>query len=56
MGLPPEAAAAKLLWLIDRMRRLRLTGVGLKDEQPQIASEAGPDWPTIDGGSDAAHR
>jgi ethanolamine ammonia-lyase small subunit len=33
-GLPPEAAAAKLLWLIGAMRRLRLTGIGLKDEQP----------------------
>jgi ethanolamine ammonia-lyase small subunit len=33
-GLPPEAAAAKLLWLIGVMRRLRLTGVDLKDEQP----------------------
>jgi ethanolamine ammonia-lyase small subunit len=33
-GLPPDAAAAKLLWLIKEMRRLRLTGIGLKDEQP----------------------
>ena len=33
-GLPLEAAAAKLLWLIGAMRRLRLTGVALKDEQP----------------------
>jgi ethanolamine ammonia-lyase small subunit len=33
-GLPPEAAADKLLWLIGAMRRLRLTGVLLKDEQP----------------------
>jgi ethanolamine ammonia-lyase small subunit len=32
-GLPPEAAADKLLWLIGAMRRLRLTGVALKDEQ-----------------------
>jgi ethanolamine ammonia-lyase small subunit len=31
-GLPPEAAAAKLLWLIAAMRRRRLTGIGLKDE------------------------
>jgi ethanolamine ammonia-lyase small subunit len=38
LGLPPEAAAAKLLWLIDRMFTLRLTGVGLKDEQPQSLS------------------
>jgi ethanolamine ammonia-lyase small subunit len=33
-GLPPEAAADKLVWLIGAMRRLRLTGVLLKDEQP----------------------
>jgi ethanolamine ammonia-lyase small subunit len=33
-GLPPEAAAAKLLWLIGAMRQLRQTGIGLKDEQP----------------------
>jgi ethanolamine ammonia-lyase small subunit len=33
-GLPIEQAAGKLLWLIRAMRRLRLTGVGLKDEQP----------------------
>jgi ethanolamine ammonia-lyase small subunit len=33
-GLPPDAAGDKLLWLIGAMRRLRLTGVALKDEQP----------------------
>jgi ethanolamine ammonia-lyase small subunit len=33
-GLPIAAAAAKLRWLIGTMRRLRLTGIGLKDEQP----------------------
>jgi ethanolamine ammonia-lyase small subunit len=33
-GLAPIAAADKLLWLIDAMHRLRLTGVALKDEQP----------------------
>jgi len=33
-GLAPMAAAKKLLWLIAAMRQLRLTGVGLKDEQP----------------------
>ena len=33
-GLSPMAAAKKLLWLIAAMRQLRLTGVGLKDEQP----------------------
>jgi ethanolamine ammonia-lyase small subunit len=41
-GLPAEAAAAKLLWLIDRMFVLGLTGVGLKDEQPQVAETALP--------------
>ena len=34
-GLPPVAAAAKLVWLINAMRRLRLTGVNLKDEHTQ---------------------
>lgn len=33
-GLPVPEAAAKLLWLIGQMRRLRLSGVALKDEQP----------------------
>ena len=33
-GLAPIAAASKLFWLIQAMRRLRLTGIGLKDEQP----------------------
>lgn len=37
-GLPPAAAADKLLWLIGEMRRLRLTGVALKDEQPKALS------------------
>lgn len=32
-GLPPAEAAAKLAWLIGRMRILGLTGIGLKDEQ-----------------------
>lgn len=32
-GLAPALAVDKLLWLIQEMRRLRLTGVGLKDEQ-----------------------
>ncbi|MGA9017269.1 MAG: ethanolamine ammonia-lyase light chain EutC, partial [Acetobacteraceae bacterium] len=46
-GLPPEAAGDKLLWLIDAMRRLRLSGVALKDEQPGALrgriDGAGPD-------------
>jgi ethanolamine ammonia-lyase small subunit len=33
-GLPVAQAAAKLLWLIEAMHRLRLTGVALKDDQP----------------------
>ena len=33
-GLSIEQAAGKLLWLIHAMRRRRLTGVDLKDEQP----------------------
>jgi ethanolamine ammonia-lyase small subunit len=34
-GLTPEFAADKLLWLIDAMRRMQLTGIGLKDEHSQ---------------------
>ena len=37
-GLAPQAAADKLLWLIGAMRRLRLTGIGLKDEHQAAAS------------------
>jgi ethanolamine ammonia-lyase small subunit len=33
-GLPIPAAADKLLWLINAMWTLRLSGVALKDEQP----------------------
>ena len=35
-GYPPAAASEKLLWLIGAMRRLRMSGVGLKDEQPPV--------------------
>lgn len=38
-GLPIRAAAAKLLWLIAEMRRLRLTGVDLKDAQPTLGQD-----------------
>jgi ethanolamine ammonia-lyase small subunit len=44
-GLAPQEAADKLLWLIGAMRRLRLTGVGLKDEQPAAA----PALPSVNG-------
>jgi ethanolamine ammonia-lyase small subunit len=44
-GLAPQAAADKLLWLIGAMWRLRLTGVGLKDEQ----RAAPPALPPPDG-------
>jgi len=37
-GLTPEAAGDKLLWLIAAMRRLRLTGIRLKDEQSSALS------------------
>jgi ethanolamine ammonia-lyase small subunit len=33
-GLPPDAAARKLLWLLGAARRLGQTGVALKDEEP----------------------
>ncbi len=39
-GLPVERAAGKLLWLIGAMRRLRLSGVALKDEEP-IGAQSG---------------
>lgn len=35
-GISPADAAAKLLWLVAAARRLGLTGVGLKDEQPAV--------------------
>jgi ethanolamine ammonia-lyase small subunit len=41
-GLPPAAAADKLLWLVGAMRRLRLTGVGLKDEQTVMVPDGSP--------------
>jgi ethanolamine ammonia-lyase small subunit len=36
-GLPPTAAARKLLWLATAARRLGQTGVALKDEEPAPA-------------------
>jgi ethanolamine ammonia-lyase small subunit len=44
-GLSIEQAAGKLLWLIRAMRRLRLTGVDLKDEQPLPAPALAPGQP-----------
>jgi ethanolamine ammonia-lyase small subunit len=41
-GLPVTQAAAKLLWLIEAMRRLRLTGVALKDDQPVALAQDRP--------------
>ncbi len=41
-GLPVAQAAAKLLWLIEAMRRLRLTGVALKDDQPAALEQDRP--------------
>jgi ethanolamine ammonia-lyase small subunit len=38
-GLAVPLAAAKLSWLIAEMRRLRLTGVDLKDEQPTLPAQ-----------------
>jgi ethanolamine ammonia-lyase small subunit len=38
-GLPIADAAAKLLWLIAQMRTLKLTGIGLKDEQPIVIAK-----------------
>jgi len=37
-GLSPAAAADKLVWLIGEALRLRLTGVGLKDDQDGLAA------------------
>jgi ethanolamine ammonia-lyase small subunit len=41
-GLSIAAGADKLIWLIWEMRRLRLTGIALKDEQPTRTLEAAP--------------
>jgi hypothetical protein len=35
-GLSAAAAADRLLWLFAEMRRLHLTGIGLKDEPPVV--------------------
>jgi ethanolamine ammonia-lyase small subunit len=41
-GFPPAAAADKLLWLIDAMRQMRVTGIGLKDEQTITPRDTAP--------------
>jgi ethanolamine ammonia-lyase small subunit len=41
-GLAVAAAADKALWLMREMRRLGLSGVALKDEQPETALENAP--------------
>jgi ethanolamine ammonia-lyase small subunit len=44
-GLSHEAAATKLAWLMSEAARLRLTGVGLKDDMPALDGEALPALP-----------
>jgi hypothetical protein len=41
-GFPPAAAADKLLWLIVKMPRLRLSGIALKDEQTALLPQTVP--------------
>jgi ethanolamine ammonia-lyase small subunit len=55
-GFPPAAAVDKLLWLIGAMRQLRMTGVGLKDEQTATLQHSGPrqDAVPLDALPDAA--
>lgn len=38
-GLPIAEAARKLIWLATEMRRLRLSGVALKDEAPALGQD-----------------
>jgi len=40
-GLSIEDAASRIAWLVDAARRLRLTGVGLKDASPDSALRLG---------------
>jgi ethanolamine ammonia-lyase small subunit len=37
-GLPYEAAASTLAWLMSRARTLRLTGIALKEDAPRVAA------------------
>jgi ethanolamine ammonia-lyase small subunit len=47
-GLPPQAAARKIAWLLGEARRLRFTGVELKDREAPILGERSPN-PLISG-------
>jgi ethanolamine ammonia-lyase small subunit len=40
-GLTPEAAAARLAWLLTEARARKLTGVGLKDAAPALMAPGG---------------
>jgi len=42
-GLPLEDAAHRLAWLVTEARRLRLTGVSLKEDAPDLQRVASPD-------------
>lgn len=45
-GLPPEAAAARLAWLVDAALMRKMTGIGLKDESDMsLTHELGPILP-----------
>ena len=44
-GLVPEEAAHRLAWLVNESRRLRLTGVGLKEDAPDLRTL--PDTATL---------
>lgn len=48
-GLPYEAAAHKLHYLLTQARRLKLTGVGLKDDSGALSSEGAESPPRIAG-------
>ncbi len=41
-GLPPDAAAARIAWLLEAARGRRLTGVGLKDDVPPEGAQLPP--------------
>ncbi|HSZ51350.1 MAG TPA: ethanolamine ammonia-lyase subunit EutC [Caulobacteraceae bacterium] len=49
-GLPPQAAARKIAWLLGEARRLSFTGVELKDRETPTLGERSPK-PLVDGRS-----